>query len=889
MGHQAYTKQTKEKIKLSPKPFASGGEGVLYKVEMPEKWQGHVAKVYHKNKRTALREQKMQYLLKNSPQNTATNSIIWCEELIYDDKGDFLGILMPLAKGRKLEILCSTSLPGKLPKSWYRFHRAANNSMELRLRICYNLAVAIYRVHACERYILVDLKPDNVIVQPNGLISLVDMDAVEVVEDGQKIYDAPVATPEYTPPEYYQNLKADPTQQQAWDRFSLAVIFYKLLTGIHPFAGSFKPPYDKATNLAQKIEQGLFVFNNDLDEHKKIIPPPHRDFYKLNKKIQDLFERCFVDGQTKPAKRPTAHEWCSVLLQCLDVSKARLLPSQEIEIVGIDKWQQLTQAQTKPEHHRKEWERAHGIASKEEWPSPEKILLPMSPLLRQLLLLLGLIAIIMAVLVFPSLGGSAVALIVVLFIMIMLATYLVRSEEVSRRNKAEQTKGNNEKVFLDKQKEVFNGIKKHLDNYYQKLALDLKKYIHIPNQKDIQNLQLELADWKRKMNEEVALIDKQAQQMLTSEAYEYKALNQKYIQELHTYPQFTQSTSLDAEIAATDFALQEKLEAIQKEHNRNFKKRKLEIEAEIEKAAYRLKKKEKDTKRKINKFKAYTKKAIANQTEKIRIKNERLINQKLTDVAQNFDKKITSFEKEIDQLLQRGNITNLTQIKGFRPPKSIVLADGKLLPIAPLKFYHLHELRDWWNQVFDYASRKTTEEMEALKLTYQEELKDFTAKAKKELDKVKKEVEHFIAKKAHQKNEIEEKMKLNVRKEVERIKEVFAKDKEILNRLFERKEAEEQKIHHSYEESYQKLITAAKEKADLINDRVRLFYCKSKATAADITRLEKAIQKYNKGLKRLQEEYQRLIDTQKRYHKALEQRETYRLPFGSYIKQILVG
>lgn len=314
-----------EEIRIVPKHFAGGGEGNLYRIQSPSKLAPHfIVKLYHPHKLSPERAHKLKYLIEHPPADfgvgQAPPSVVWVYDLVKDEKGKIIGFLMPLVRGDKLELLTSLRIPKKAASSWQRFAFGQAKADYYRLRFCFNIAVAIQQVHASEKYVLVDLKPDNIIAQPNGIIALVDMDSVEVVENGHSIFDAPVATPEYTPPEHYikDQLSYDPTERQAWDRFSLAVIFYKLLLGIHPFAGGNKPPYDDCMTLEQKIEKGLFVHAPNSKEFMQVTPPPHQGFSKLDKNLQNLFIRAFVDGHHDPEARPSAEEWCVELLSSID-------------------------------------------------------------------------------------------------------------------------------------------------------------------------------------------------------------------------------------------------------------------------------------------------------------------------------------------------------------------------------------------------------------------------------------------------------------------------------------------------------------------------------------------------------------------------------------------
>ena len=250
---------------LAKDPFAGGGEANLYAILEPLALMNYVAKIYHEHKQTEKRHQKINYLVQYSPDElnfdkSGHSSIVWVEDLLYDEHV-FVGFIMPFTSGEKLEILCTPKIPRKFRNSWKRFdYKVSEQALDLRLKLCFNICAAIYKVHSMQRYVLVDMKPDNIVIQPNGLVSIVDTDSVEVVENGQSLFDAPVATPEYTPPEHYRTLDYDPTEKDTWDRFGLGVILYKLLFGIHPFAASSKAPHEHLVSLDDKIKAGLFVF-----------------------------------------------------------------------------------------------------------------------------------------------------------------------------------------------------------------------------------------------------------------------------------------------------------------------------------------------------------------------------------------------------------------------------------------------------------------------------------------------------------------------------------------------------------------------------------------------------------------------------------------------------
>lgn len=321
MMNNLFLRRHRLSLQLKGKPFASGGEGDLYHVrvtDLPGNW---VAKIYHPPKRTAQRETKINYLLSHRPAALVDGDDkdwMWVKDLIVDASGQFIGLLLPYIQGEKLEVLCSQKLPRSLAATWRRMDLQQEDALDYRIKVGFNLAVAVYRLHSTQHYVLVDMKPDNVLLQSNGLLSIVDLDSMAINEGHRALFPAPVATPEYTPPEYYQqSLVEGAAVDPAWDRFGLAVILYKLFCGIHPFAATAFAPYDGYVSLHQKIEHGLFVHSPSRGQYLQVVPPPHERFHRLPEAVRKLFIQCFEEGHEVPSLRPTAEEWCVALLYAI--------------------------------------------------------------------------------------------------------------------------------------------------------------------------------------------------------------------------------------------------------------------------------------------------------------------------------------------------------------------------------------------------------------------------------------------------------------------------------------------------------------------------------------------------------------------------------------------
>jgi hypothetical protein len=329
--HPKITLSNGVNVELEKTPFASGGEADVYRIISPSNYSHQVLKIYKQDKRTKHKEEKLNFLIKNKPNLSSNNghhSVVWPIHVAYQNNS-FLGYTMPKATGIKLELLCHPKLPKSLSPDWDKFSFNTPGSVDLRMKLCFNIAVALAQVHSIGSYVLVDMKPDNVIIRPDGLISIIDIDSTEILSGNQVLFPAQVATPEYTPPEFYISLKDIEKNliPETWDRFSLSIIFYRLLLGIHPYTASLKPPYESLTNVSDLIQKGFFPNGRHRDKFRTI-PPPHNNFFRISKQIQHLFLSTFEESHSNVTIRPSADDWCKVLSPEPFITIDRNLPSK---------------------------------------------------------------------------------------------------------------------------------------------------------------------------------------------------------------------------------------------------------------------------------------------------------------------------------------------------------------------------------------------------------------------------------------------------------------------------------------------------------------------------------------------------------------------------------
>lgn len=297
-------------ITIEDQHFASGGEGKIHKITAPATYKNCCVKLYEAKYRTPERQNKLTYLIQNTPAQLQNNQYIVCfpKELVFLNNLQFAGFIMPLAfkDSIQLEALCTTNIR-PIHKKHSQFARHLPDAFQKRLQLCLNLAVPVHLVHSLKKYVFVDIKPPNILVSPDAKISIIDIDSIQIANGNKVMYPAQVSTPDYSPPEWW-NVNRSHYIAESWDRFAIAVIFYQILFGIHPYTASFKQPYANVTEIPELIKNGLFVHGHN-NYAVAVLPPPHLIFRQLDTQLQGLFIGAFEVGLYAPDKRPSLDQW----------------------------------------------------------------------------------------------------------------------------------------------------------------------------------------------------------------------------------------------------------------------------------------------------------------------------------------------------------------------------------------------------------------------------------------------------------------------------------------------------------------------------------------------------------------------------------------------------
>lgn len=316
--------ENKIAITLADESFSEGGEGKIFKViSAPQQFNGTCVKIYFEKYRTPKKASKIGYMAQNPPSQIKGKGFLigWPLAVIVNSHRAFLGFVMYLAPQDSIQLvnLTATKLSKKLGEEWHQYYDRENGKFSLisRLKLIHNITIPIHLLHSTGRYVLTDFKPQNVLVTRNGIITLVDLDSIQITEGNLLQFSFEVLTPMYMPTEYYtKGIGKDSSKalDKSWDCFSIGVVFYQLIFGLHPYVVTPKSiKDDSSSEITDNIARNLFPFGpnkNDIASY----PPLHNKFSVLPQEIQTLFKRAFSPN---PFERPNAEEWGKIIHQII--------------------------------------------------------------------------------------------------------------------------------------------------------------------------------------------------------------------------------------------------------------------------------------------------------------------------------------------------------------------------------------------------------------------------------------------------------------------------------------------------------------------------------------------------------------------------------------------
>lgn len=300
----------------------AGGEGTVYSIKSPSKYQDFCVKIYHdrilnNSQDVQKRKDKIEYMVKH-PIVSRNPDVRICapHELVFLNN-QFVGFIMPKAFDDNVAL---TNLVFDYDLSTSRHFqklsgfdgKAGLRAVYNRLVLANNIAYAISVLHQTGHYVLVDIKPENILITAQGKVSLIDIDSVQIV-DGKGVlrFSASAWTENYRPPEAKRIQHGVSIIAPSWDSFSFGILAYEIVIGCHPYSGTYRPPYDKGHDTVYCIDNGLFLQGSK--QAYLANPAGLKKFFDrynaMPEPLRKTFVRAFEGGHYDAKKRPTMVEW----------------------------------------------------------------------------------------------------------------------------------------------------------------------------------------------------------------------------------------------------------------------------------------------------------------------------------------------------------------------------------------------------------------------------------------------------------------------------------------------------------------------------------------------------------------------------------------------------
>lgn len=254
-----------------------GGEGTVYKCNVTNK----VCKIYHKDKITKFRLAK---LLEMQAKNIKIKGICYPEELLYNEKGQFVGYLMNEAKGHKLQtsVMYPMVIKDKFP-NWRR---------KQLVDLCISILEIVEQLHK-SNIIIGDINANNILVADYNKVYFIDCDSFQIGP-----YPCPVGTVDFTPRELQGKKYSEFLRTKEHDMFAITILIFMILfLGKHPYSCK------GGSSRAENIKNGNFPYKF---RDRKGEDAPEGDWKfiwnNLPMKMKEIFEDCFADNK-KPSVR----------------------------------------------------------------------------------------------------------------------------------------------------------------------------------------------------------------------------------------------------------------------------------------------------------------------------------------------------------------------------------------------------------------------------------------------------------------------------------------------------------------------------------------------------------------------------------------------------------
>lgn len=282
-GDMVYTKNAS--LKLVSTVSETGGEGMVYKTD-----RGDICKIYHPNKLTLNRKDKIELMIKN---RIDYPGVCWPTEAVYNSSKEFVGYIMPEAKGTELEKLIKVK-----PILQKTFPNWTKKEM---VQLCITILEKFVYLHH-HNIILGDINARNILVVSEKEVYFVDVDSYQVGK-----YPCEVGWPHFTAPELIGKDMSKFMRTMGNENFAIAtLLFMIMIPGKPPYAqmGSGTPEAD--------IKRMVFAYPKGAEKKGVVAPGQWRFCWShLSYDLKEAFYNTFQGGEAynQEEDRLSSKDW----------------------------------------------------------------------------------------------------------------------------------------------------------------------------------------------------------------------------------------------------------------------------------------------------------------------------------------------------------------------------------------------------------------------------------------------------------------------------------------------------------------------------------------------------------------------------------------------------
>ena len=274
--------------------LGAGGEAAIYSTNTP-----YVAKVYKEENNTRRKCEKIRLMLSK---NIKCEGICYPVAELYNANDEFIGFMMPSAKGKELQrgIFLAKPLFMKNFPGWKK---------KDTVQLCITILQKIKYLHD-RNIIMGDINPANILVVSPTEVYFVDTDSYQV-ED----FPCPVGTVNYTAPEIQRKRFSEFLRTMGNENFAVAtLLFMIMLPG--------KPPYSQqgGENPIQNIINMNFSYPLGSETNGKTPSGPWRFMWShLTYATKEAFYKTFRKGEeySTESTRLDVDDWLALFREYL--------------------------------------------------------------------------------------------------------------------------------------------------------------------------------------------------------------------------------------------------------------------------------------------------------------------------------------------------------------------------------------------------------------------------------------------------------------------------------------------------------------------------------------------------------------------------------------------